>query len=338
MTGRKILVRSPQWLGDAVVSTVFLQRLKIKEKDSEITVLAPESVAEVFKSHPSVSDIITIEKRHRHPWRVAEKLKTRGFDSAYILPRSFRTVMEIWMAGIPARVGFGGGLRRFFLTNAVAYDPNLLYAHRYLKLIDEHTMSIDQTPPYFPTLDPKRLDSETLLDGLLRGAERPLLGMAPASVAPARTWDPRRFAAVANAFQAERGGTVVLFGSHREKEATLAVKTEVKGPVIDTAGQLNLPELGWVLQNCDVLVANDSGIMHVASAFRVPTVVLFGPSEPRWALPPWGHFIAIQHSEVACVPCLKNECVRFGDFKYECLKAITVDEVISAIKKAIKHS
>jgi ADP-heptose:LPS heptosyltransferase len=72
--------------------------------------------------------------------------------------------------------------------------------------------------------------------------------------------------------------------------------------------------------------------MHVASAFQKPTVVLFGASAPEVALPPWGRFHALQHTEIACVPCLRNHCVRFGAGHNECLRAITVDEAISALR------
>jgi ADP-heptose:LPS heptosyltransferase len=101
--------------------------------------------------------------------------------------------------------------------------------------------------------------------------------------------------------------------------------------VIDTTGGLSLPQLGSLVSQCDAMVVNDSGLMHVASVFKVPTVVVFGASEPGAALPPYGRFRAVQHREVPCVPCLRNQCVRFGENYLECLKAVTVAEVSAAL-------
>jgi heptosyltransferase II len=104
------------------------------------------------------------------------------------------------------------------------------------------------------------------------------------------------------------------------------------GPAaIDTAGRLNLPQLGWLVSQLDKFLGNDSGLMHVAAAFKIPSVVLFGASEPKWALPQTGTFRAIQHPEVFCVPCLRNECVRLGTGYKECQAKITVEEVFSAL-------
>jgi heptosyltransferase-2 len=162
------------------------------------------------------------------------------------------------------------------------------------------------------------------------------LGIAPISVAPSRTWGPERFASTASAFLKKNGGTVVLFGSPGERPRVENIAAQITGgEVINTAGRLSLPELGWTLSQCTVFLANDSGLMHVAACFRIPSVVLFGASDPAFALPPWGRFLALQHKEIFCVPCLRNHCVRFGAGHDECMKTISVDEAGSALQAAV---
>jgi heptosyltransferase-2 len=261
-------------------------------------------------------------------WRVAEKIRAKSFDEVYILPRSFRTALEMWLARIPRRIGFSGDMRSLMLTEVVPYDSHLLYAQRYLKLIGEEKVNLEENPPIFPRKELDRAKEELLFKGPLRKLKRPLFAMAPASIAPARMWEPGRFSEVASKILEERGGTVVLFGSKSEQNITAMVGSKIKGAVVDTAGQLDLPELGWVLSQCDFLLANDSGLMHVASCFQVPSVVLFGPSDPTYALPPWGRFVPIQHKEISCVPCLRNHCVRLGDHYKECMNTIGVSEVL----------
>jgi len=330
---QKILVRAPQWLGDAVVSTVFLSRLKARFPDSEISVLSAPSHVPLFQTHPAVVETISLAYADgKSIFDVARSLRERRFEANYILPRSFRTAAEGWLAKIPRRIGFAGDARRLLLTEAVPYDAHLSYPHRYLKLIGEEALALDSVRPHFPSKEPSP-DKKAALS--LDRLTKPVLGIAPASVSSARTWDENRFVEAANRFQSERGGTVLLFGSPSEKEATARVRSGIRGPVIDTAGRCDLAELGWLMGRCDLFLGNDSGLMHVAACFNVPAVTPFGPSDPQFAVPRWGKFFPIQHPEISCVPCLRNDCVRFGAHHKECMKAISTSEVFDALLSVV---
>jgi heptosyltransferase-2 len=154
--------------------------------------------------------------------RAAAALIRQGhFDEIYILPRSVRTGLEAWLAKIPRRIGFGGDGRRFFLTEAHDYEHRLLYAHRYLSLINEGNLPAEELEPYFPSVPPAPAPD----------LKKPLLGIGPSSVAPSRTWFPDRFAEVANRFIEKTGGSVILFGSPAEREVSARVQSQIKGPV-----------------------------------------------------------------------------------------------------------
>ena len=99
---------------------------------------------------------------------------------------------------------------------------------------------------------------------------------------------------------------------------------------IDTSGTLSLSELGWLLREMDIFLANDSGLMHIAACFEVPTVVVFGSSDPLVILPPWGAFEAVNVDGLFCSPCVRNLCVRFGEGRYECMKMVSVAAVRAA--------
>jgi heptosyltransferase-2 len=278
-----------------------------------------------------VNEVVSLPYPNGNVWTAAAELAKRGFDLAYILPRSLRSALESASARIPKRIGFGGDLRRFLLTEAVSYDEKLLYAHRYLKLIGEEQLPLSQAQPYFPSEKP----TDGVAAALAQRLQGQILGIAPISIAPSRTWAPERFAQVAAAFLKRTAGTVVLFGAPSERVRIEAIARQIgHESVINTAGHLDLPQLGWFISKCSAFVANDSGLMHVAACFKIPSVIAFGASEPARALPPWGRFTAIQHPEIFCVPCLRNHCVRFGDDHNACLKAITVTEIDSALTAA----
>ncbi len=333
---KKLLVRAPQWLGDAVVSTVFLDRLKKHYPDASISVLCPAPLSAVYETHPSVDSVLVFRYGGGDTlWSVARRIRAESFDAAFILPRSFRTALEARLAGIPRRIGFAGDLRRWLLTESVPYNPRLLYAHRYLKLIGEEGAPAANLKAHFPKAQLTE-EEATHLAGTTAPFHEPLLGLAPASIAPSRTWPAERFAEVANHFLERNGGTVFIFGSPQEKGTTLRVKKMIRGHAIDTAGRLDLPQLGFFLSRLSFLVANDSGLMHAAAVFGVPTVVIFGASDPTFAVPPWGRVTALQHPEIPCVPCLRNTCVRFGPYHRECLTTVTTDEAFAAIGRAQK--
>ncbi len=322
---KNILVRAPQWLGDAVVSTVFLNRLKTRCPDDVISVLCTPALKPLFESHPAVTGVIELPYPHGNVFEAVRRVRDKKFDEAYVLPRSFRAAFEAFAARVPVRIGYAGDMRRLLLTSAFHYDASLLYAHRYLKLIDEPNLALDSVKPYFPSKPPA--------DPELVGLKKPWIGVAPVSIAPSRMWDPVRFAEAAKRLQQRMGGSVILFGSGKERMAVQNVADRIGADAVNTAGRLNLPELGAIVSGCRILLANDSGLMHVASAFNIPTVVLFGASDPSKALPAWGRFSAIQHKEIFCVPCLKNHCVRLGDDTNACLKAISVDEAVNEAER-----
>lgn len=329
---KRILVRAPQWLGDAVVSTVFLTRLRARFPNADITVLCPSALAPLYDTHPAKVTALSLTYPTGSVFDVARRLREEAFDTAYILPRSFRTALEVTLAKIPNRIGFTGELfRGLLLTNVIRYDDKLLYPHRYLKLLGEETFALDQAKPYFPKADLSDKEAQMLFFQGTPPLKKPILGIAPVSVAPARTWEPDHFAAVAEAFLKERSGTVFLFGSPAETAAVERVAAMIQGRVVNLAGKLDLPKLGWAMSLCDAFLGNDSGLMHVAAAFKIPSVILFGPSDPTHAVPPWGMCKVIQKREINCVPCLRNECVRFGPHYRECLKSIGAAEVIKSL-------
>lgn len=322
---RSIVVRAPQWLGDAIVATIFLDRLKKRFPSATLSVLAPPGVAPIYEGLPEVSEVIRLPTP-------ASEIRRRNFDVAYILPRSLRTALEMALARVPRRIGYAGDFRRLLLTDAVPYDPSLLYAHRYLRLIGEEALPLADIQPRFPEARPDAETQRALFGRLAADLPRPILGVGPASVAPSRTWPAERFAAVARQFLKETNGSVLVFGSPAEAAVAERIAAAAGSNAINTAGKINLPQLGWAMNLCDAVVVNDSGLMHVAAAFGKEGVVVFGASDPRFALPPSGRMMPLQRRDLFCVPCLRNHCVRFGAGQIECLKSIGADAVMDLLR------
>lgn len=325
---KKILVRAPNWLGDAVMSTPFLTRLKEKYPDSQISVYSQPYLARFYQSHPAVSQVLVVEARDiRNLKVVAKRLREENFDEVYNLLVSTRSYLEIARARIPKRIGFRSGIPSFVLTEAHPVPKDLPFVVRNLTLIDNpRTLNEKSMVPFFPK---KKSEFGEKL-------KKPILGIAPVSAATSRTWDLDRYLEVARWFVSETGGSLVLFGKPSDRTHTQEIAKRLKESVLDSTGILDIskdPEqFGGVMAHCDLFLGNDSGLMHVAYALGVPSVVIFGAGSPEFSLPHSSKMLLVQRREIFCVPCIRNECVRFGAANRECLKAITVEEVRSKIR------
>jgi heptosyltransferase-2 len=228
------------------------------------------------------------------PLSPPDVLKGEGYGTAYVLPGSFSSAWNVFRAGIPERIGYAGEGRSVLLTKALRLDERFHYVRRYLGLIGEEGREVGREDFYFPVQEP----SFPLPAG-------PLLALAPGSRAVARRWFPERFAA--------------------------AVARGCRKPVVDLCGKTSLPELAGVLKRCGALLTNESGLMHVAWAVGTPVVVAAGPSEQRCTSPFGPGVRVLQHREIPCVPCVRNECYRAGEDRLACLKAIGAEEAVGAL-------
>jgi ADP-heptose:LPS heptosyltransferase len=129
MTDTRLLVRGVNWLGDAVMTTPALQRLREARPGARITLLTHQKLRDLWAYHPAVDQVLTFEDRES-PWSVARRLRPENFDTALILPNSPRSALEAWRAGIPERIGYARPWRNWFLTNAVAPRPGRVEMHK----------------------------------------------------------------------------------------------------------------------------------------------------------------------------------------------------------------
>lgn len=318
----RILVRTPNWLGDAVMCTPFLNRLVAQNPGAEIDLLCRPSVSDVFRGLAGIRDILPLP-RSAGLWSTACFLRERRYQRAYILPASFNAALPPWLAGIPERIGHPGDFRGPLLTRVVPLDERFHYIRRYLSLIGEPGRDIHRSDLYFPSA------ASTDAEGQALGTGR-ILAVAPGSRAEARRWFPERFAAVIDGL-GEGWGGVVLVGAPEDRPQAERVAALTRRKVTNLCGRTTLPELAGVLDRCDALVTNESGLMHVGWARGLPLVVVAGPSEPQATSPFGPNIRVIQHREIPCVPCVRNNCDRAGIDFQACLKAITVNEVLSAL-------
>jgi heptosyltransferase II len=312
-----ILVRAPNWLGDAVMATPFLKRLTARFPAEPLDVIAKLSTAAMFRGLPGVRRVWPLGSPEASP----KALRRQGYDIAYILPTSFSSAWGAFLAGATERVGHAAEGRSWLLTWAVPLDERYHYTRRYLSLIGEENREASREDLFFPVENPP-----------FPLPEGPLLAVAPGARAPARRWMPERFAELIRRLPPS-WKSVVLLGAASDDPFAQIVARSAGRPTLNLCGKTSLPVLGGILNRCRALVANESGLMHAAWAVGTPLVAVAGPSEPHCTSPFGPRVRIVIHREVPCVPCVKNECFRLGDDQMACLKAVSAEEVLSALSE-----
>jgi heptosyltransferase-2 len=336
----KILVRATNWLGDAVLSLPALRILRDRFPKAQITVLARPSVAELYEGERCIDRVIRIDgapgaRDWALKWRLGAALKREKFDLAVLLPNSFESAALVYLSGARRRVGYARDGRSALLTDAIAVPlPGEIRVHQsyYYPELLKRAGLIDKVP---------RLD-EILLDGLdaarqrgealfaARGVSLPVIGVNPgAAYGSAKRWLPERFAAAAGQLSATssqpsvgRESAIVVFGSASERELCRGVAEACGGH--NFAGSTTLREFIDMSAACRLILANDSGAMHIAAAVGVPSLTVFGPTDET-ATGPVGASARVVREPVECAPCGLREC----PIDHRCMTRVTVDRVVA---------
>jgi heptosyltransferase II len=336
--GRPILVVPYMWIGDFVRCHSVVQLLRGRFPDRPVDMLASTVCAPLTAYMPGVRGAVIVDLprkrlafgRHR---ALAKRLKQQGYGTALVMPKTWKSALAPFLAGIPQRIGLVGEAR-FFVLNDVRFAKGKLP-----RMVDEcAAMALPagaELPAEWPAPQLKVPAAEVAAwrgQHGLTGTDRPAVALAPGAVGPAKRWPAGAYAALARRLLAD-GFSVWIVGGPNEK----ALAQEIVG---DTAARdftaADLREAILALAAAFAAVSNDSGLVHVAAALGTPTVGIFGPTSPwHWApLNPLAAKIQAD-SDLPCRPCHKPVC-RLGH--HRCMTDITTDEVYAATRRAVAEA
>ena len=328
------LVIAPQWIGDAVMSEPLLRALSARGET--LTVAALPWVAPVYRAMPQVSGVIELPFAHgRLDWsarrQLAAGLKGR-FDAAYVLPNSLKAALIPFFAGIPKRIGYHGEGRYLLLNRRLPNPggrPPMVAFYRALAggaAADEH-----------PRLQfsAERLQQATAAVSL---SPQHYWAFAPgAEYGPAKCWPASHYAELARALHRAHGLPVVLLGSGKEAALCEEISAAAPGACTVLAGKTSLIDAMALIAAARGVVSNDSGLMHVAAAFGIPQVAVFGSTSPEHT-PPLNDKARVlwlkEELQLDCAPCFDRVC-RFGHTR--CLTGVPASRVQAALDHALAH-
>ncbi len=331
---RRLLLRVPNWVGDAVMSLPVLAGLTHLFPAAQVTVLASPRVAPLYADQPGVAEVLPYPAGWER-WRTLLGLRGK-FDLALALPNSFESALGLWLTRTPHRVGYAANGRSSLLTAGLKGRKRLQGLHQvfyYLGLLEALGPVCSFFPPNLRLSEKERAEGKNFLisQGLHSGS--PWVGLAPgAAYGPAKRWPAQRFAAVGDTLQQKFQAGLVLLGGPADKEAAVEVQLSGRGRFINLAGKTTLRQALVVLSHLQLLITNDSGMMHAAAALGVPVVAIFGSTDPA-ATRPFTNRATIIHHHLPCSPCLERTCTQ----DYACLTEITVAEVTAAARNWLEE-
>jgi lipopolysaccharide heptosyltransferase II len=300
------------------MSVPALRAIKAGRPDAHITVAAPEKIAPVWKLVSEVDEVLPIPGRAL--FKTQRILNRQApFDVAILFPNSFRAALEVWLARVPRRVGFRGH-RRSWLLNQIVPErekpgPIEHQSARYMRIAHAVGAKIVDTP-FSARNQTSSLKPQTFKLALCPGAE----------YGPAKRWLPERFAETAAAVSTQSQAHWILFGTAKDAEVGAVIAQSLGEKCTNRIGKTSLEELIAELRECRLLLTNDTGTMHLATLLGVPTVAIFGSTEPALTGPLGDNNIVFRH-QVECSPCFLREC----PIDFRCMKAVTAAEITDAV-------
>ncbi|MEO7299717.1 MAG: lipopolysaccharide heptosyltransferase II [Verrucomicrobiota bacterium] len=365
-SGEKILVRGVNWLGDAVMTTPALQRLREAKPEAQITLLTHEKLAALWQSHPAVNSVLPF-KTGESAWQIGRKLRLEKFDLGLALPNSHRSALELFFGGIPNRIGYARPFRNLFLTKNISQREGAVpMRKRSLSEINRLNQNpFTETPAKYPAaahhifqylhlvaalganpepLAPHLSVAENAVTsfrermGDISSSHKFWLGLNPgAEYGPAKRWPAERFVAAAVQLHQKTECGWIIFGAEDRETNRIAEELQMKigrAAAVNLAGKTTLGELCAGLKFCQLVLTNDTGPMHVAAALGTPVVVPFGSTSPELTGPGFGSVTSnvLLRGQAPCSPCFLREC----PIDFRCMKSITVEEIVEACLRIFK--
>lgn len=340
----RILLTRMKFIGDIVLTTPLIRTLRERFPDAYIAYLGDAQSVSLLEHNPFLNEIIPFDFNKNtliEQLRVATLLRKKKFDLAIDLFCNPRSALLMFATGAPVRVGGDLHGRGKLYTIRVRDDGTPKTA------IDFHYQSLTAAgiqPLYYKTeiflTEEEGEEGHKILEQQSINVSKPIVAIHPGATWPSKMWLPERFAELCDRISDELNTEIILTGGPGDGEVVKKVR-QAASKNLRLLPVLSLRKVAAVLSHCSVFVTNDCGPMHIAVAVGTPTIGIFGPGEENIWFPYTSEFpegsskhIALR-KDVPCHPCHLNVCNRAGENYMECMKLLSVEDVLQEVKKRI---
>ncbi|MCK4493833.1 MAG: lipopolysaccharide heptosyltransferase II [Methylococcales bacterium] len=328
----RILIIGASWIGDMVMAQSLFITLKSQQPDCEIDVLAPKWTFGLLARIPEVHKAIEMPLGHGklgllERIQLGKQLQSKYYDRAYLLPNSWKSALTPFFANIPLRIGYTGECRWGLLNDRRTLDKKIVTqtVQRFVALAYPDLTPRPHCPP--PKLSSSKTQQQNIIKHFKLNLNTKILVLcAGAEFGKAKRWPLEYYARVANHFL-NNHWQVWLIGSEKDSVISAKINQKTHAKCYDFTGKTTIADAVDLIALADAVVANDSGLMHIAAGLNKKLIAIYGASDPDFT-PPLNEQAKILHLGLSCSPCFKRECPLTH---YNCLTGIKPAQVINAL-------
>ncbi len=336
-----VLVRVPNWIGDAVMSTAAVEAIKSYRPDLKLVALAKPWVLEVIRNNPSFSDVLSYSPRHfpgriRDFYSIVKSIRKNAFDACILMHNNFESAAMGYSAGIPVRIGWNHRRTNWFLSHNVDMAQDLQVSHQvyhYLAIANFVTgHEVNGFKPVLYLTEEDRKTAENWIQKLPGGG--PVIPIAAgAAYGSAKCWPPEKFSQFVDSAINLWNARIVFLGGEKDKHIHSIIQSGLQEKIFSMVGEYSLSVQAAIIEKAGICIANDSGLIHVSAALNnVRIVAIFGPTVPA-ATKPFGTDHIVLHQKTDCWPCKHRKCPN----GHVCMAAISADDVLAAVDTILNN-
>ena len=328
---KKILCIKPRGIGDIILSTIVLENLKAAFPRSEIHYLTEEFAKRSVENNPFVSKILTFNKKD-FVLSIIKKVRKEKYDLVFDFWSNPKTAQVTFFSGAKYRVGYEKRGRKY-AYNFTGKNGTMgeHAAEDNLVLLNALNIPIISKRIIYQTTKAEKTFAENYLNENFPQRKELLVGIIPSGGWESKRCDPVKWIEICNEIQKKyQSHFLILWGPGDEKDAKSISEGLNRTPLM--APKSSFGELSGLIEKCDLIIANDSGPMHVSAALGKPTLGIFGPTDPQAHQPYSENSSYVIHSELHCIKCTKLVC----PYGHECMLELSVEKVMSEVEKLMK--
>ncbi|MFA6078298.1 MAG: lipopolysaccharide heptosyltransferase II [Candidatus Omnitrophota bacterium] len=334
---KRILIVNVNWVGDIIFSTPFIKALRDAEPGSHIACLLHPRCKDMLEGDPRIDEVILYDEEGIHKSligkaRLVRELRRKHFDTSYILHRSFTKALLTWLAGIKHRIGYATKGRGFLLTTALKEPVESIHKVEYFLAL-AHSQGIkvtDVSYEFFVGAADRMFVKELLAELGVSESDRLVV------ICPGGNWDPKRwpaenFAKLSDLLIEKFKVKVVAAGGLKDIKLAEGIQKKMRFPLAIASGKTDLKQLGALLERAQLVIANDTGPMHIGVAMKTKVIALFGPTSPKLTGPYGrGDYHVISKVRECNIPCYDKTCTYNS-----CMAEISVEDVFKEAEELL---